>query len=155
MPTPSLKYQIALWVQTTLRGLTGAPAADHVDIREDDTLKGLEIDDLPRWVITMGDEDPLWDTTAGDTSGNGDTAKHQFIGVSMYYDYDGDLTDRLSSTPAIVKDAMRSLNVRPPIVGVWRSDLVRQTAWERNTFQQGSEVTRFLMVYSTVESRNG
>lgn len=155
MPTPTLKYQIALWAQTTLRGLTGAPAAGAVDIREDDTLKGLEIDDLPRWIITMGDEDPLWDTTAGDTSGGGDTIKQQFIGVSMYYDYDGDLTDRLSSTPGSVLDAQKVLNVKPPIAGVWRSDLVRNPAWERNTFGQGSEVTRFLMVYSTSESRNG
>lgn len=146
------KYPIAVWVRDTLRGLPGAPVPTAVKIQEDDSVQSRS--DNPQWIVTMGDEDPFYSTTAGDATGGGDILKRYYFGVSMYYDYVGDLTDRLSSTPDLVIAAQKALNVKIPTLSVFGSELVRFPAWERNQFGEGSEVTRFLLIYSVSEPRN-
>jgi len=148
----NFKYPIAVQMQTILRGLSDAPPAASVRIQEDDSVQTRLAN--PIWIITMGDEEPFYDTTAGDASGNGDVLKRYYFGVSMYYDYVGDLTDRLSTTPDVVIAAQQALNVKMPMLGVFASQLVRFPAWERNQFGEGAEATRFLMIYSVSEPRN-
>jgi len=147
------KYPIAARMRDILRALPGAPAAAGVRVQQDDSIQSRA--DNPQWVVTMGDEEPFLDTTAGDDSGNGDVLKRYYFGVSMYYDYVGDLTDRLSTTPDLVIAAQQALNVKMPSLHVFGSQLVRFPAWERQELEEGSEVTRFLLVYSVAESRNG
>ncbi len=148
----NFKYPIAQQMQSILRGISGAPIPASVRIQEDDSIQSRL--DNPQWIITMGDEDPFYNTTAGDATGQGDILKRYYFGVSMYYDYVGDLTDRLSTTPDIVIAAQQALNIKMPSLGVFGSELVRFAAWERNEFGDGAEATRFLLIYSVAESRN-
>ena len=148
----NFKYPIAVQMRTILQGLSGAPAPTSVKIQEDDSVQTRV--ENPVWIITMGDEEPFYNSTAGDATGNGDILKRYYFGVSMYYDYVGDLQDRLSSTPDIVIAAQQALNVKMPTLSVFGSELVRFSSWERNQFGEGAEVTRFLMIYSVSEPRN-
>ncbi len=148
----NFKYPIAVAMRDILRGISGAPVPTSVRVQEDDSVQ-TRIDN-PQWIVTIGDEEPFYNTTAGDATGNGDILKRYYFGVSMYYDYVGDLTDRLSTTPDLVIAAQQALNIKMPTLGVFGSELVRFSAWERNQFGQGAEATRFLMIYSVSEPRN-
>lgn len=148
----NFKYPIALAMRDILRGISGAPVPTSVRVQEDDSVQ-TRIDN-PQWIVTIGDEEPFYNTTAGDAGGNGDILKRYYFGVSMYYDYVGDLTDRLSTTPDLVIAAQQALNIKMPTLGVFGSELVRFASWERNQFGQGAEATRFLLIYSVSEPRN-
>lgn len=150
---PSYFKTVADAVRQVVSGVPGCP--QRIEVRDNDQLESREDDDFV--VITLGEDPELWGTTAGGINDFGDVAKGYMIGITLYHRKLTDPTVNLNAAPEFVLKCKQALN-KPTLAqapSVFDTRLVENPAWENQDMDKGLQVTRFGMIFSSIEPRNG
>lgn len=139
-------------VKTVLDGVSGAPT---VVVRKRDVVRVR--DTLPVCVVSYGSDAPAgWATTGNGTTDLGTIGKTYAVVVAIYRANLGDVADS-ATNPDFVQVAKQALNTGTlsGVSSVWLTELQAHDEWEGQPFKDGVEVSRFVLLYDTAESRIG
>lgn len=153
----SFAIPIANAVRTVIANLSNAPSL--VEVRKADVLHPREMTvAFCAVIITTGDEREIGAVSgAGSATDQGDVLKSYEIGISIYGANFGNLGSDMNQHPDFVLAVKQALN-KTSLAGapsVYGTKLIDNAQWERQTFQDSSEVSRFGLLFLNAETRLG